>query len=198
MIYAILAWNVILTAFAVWAFIKARAYKNDQLAKMASLALDSTIIGKKIKVYADAQAAMQEVLLTHTDKLDALKNLADENMKHFDVLDEGFNGMAGTYGKFVEDMQALRSDLDALKAEFDGTVKDLTEAETEKAKAEARSEALWQEARAHSNDYCLESAAQALAQDQKVLLGQLDLPFVAIIRHRFFLPSAFRSGDFWL
>ena len=44
MIYAILAWNVILTAFAVWAFIKARAYKNDQLAKMASLALDSTII----------------------------------------------------------------------------------------------------------------------------------------------------------
>ena len=42
-------------------------------------------------------------------------------------------------------MQALRFDLDALKAEFDGTVKDLTEAETEKAKAEARSEALWQE-----------------------------------------------------
>ena len=145
MIYAILAWNVILTAFAVWTFIKARGYKNDQLAKMASLALDSTIIGKKIKAYADAQAAMQEVLLTHTNKLDALKNLADENMKHFDVLDEGFNGMAGTYGKFVEDMQALRSDLDALKAEFDGTVKNLTEAETEQAKAEARSEALWQE-----------------------------------------------------
>lgn len=145
MIYAILAWNVILTAFVVWAFIKARAYKNDQLAKMASLALDSTIIGKKIKVYADAQATMQEVLLTHTDKLDALKNLADENMKHFDVLDKGFNGMAETYGKFVEDIQALRSDIDALKTEFDGTVKDLTEAETEKAKAEARSEALWQE-----------------------------------------------------
>ena len=145
MIYAILAWNVILTAFAVWAFIKARACKNDQLAKMASLALDSTIIGKKIKAYADAQSTMQEVLLTHTDKLDALKNLADENMKHFDVLDEGFNGMAETYGKFVEDIQTLRSDLGALKAEFDGTVKDLTEAETEKAKAEARSEALWQE-----------------------------------------------------
>ena len=138
MIYAILAWNVILTAFAVWAFIKARAYKNDQIAKMASLALDSTIIGKKIKAYADAQAAIQEILLTHTDKLDALKNLADENMKHFDVLDEGFNGMAETYGKFVED-------IDALKAEFDGTVKDLAEAETDKAKAEARSEALWQE-----------------------------------------------------
>ena len=145
MIYAILVWNAILTAFAVWAFIKARAYKNDQLAKMASLALDATIIGKKIKAYADAQAAMQEVLLTHTDKLDALKNLADENMKHFDVLDEGFNGVAGMYGKFVEDMQALRSGLDALKAEFDGTVKALTEAETDKAKAEARSEALWQE-----------------------------------------------------
>lgn len=145
MIYAILAWNVILTAFAVWAFIKARACKNDQLAKMASLALDATIIGKKIKAYADAQAAMQEILLTHTDKLDALKNLADESMKHFDVLDEGFNGMAGTYGKFVEDIQALRSDIDALKAEFDGTVKDLAEAETDKAKAEARSEALWQE-----------------------------------------------------
>ena len=145
MIYAILAWNVILTAFAVWAFIKAREYKNDQLAKMASLALDATIIGQKIKVYADAQAAMQEILLTHTDKLDALKNLADENMKHFDVLDEGFNGMAGMYGKFVEDIQTLRSDLGALKVEFDGTVKDLTEAETEKAKAEARSEALWQE-----------------------------------------------------
>lgn len=59
MIYAILAWNVILTAFAVWAFIKVRAYKNDQLAKMASLALDATIIGKKIKAYADAQAAMR-------------------------------------------------------------------------------------------------------------------------------------------
>ena len=145
MIYAILAWNVILTAFAVWASIKARAYKNDQLAKMASLALDSTIIGKKIKAYADAQDTMQEVLLTHTDKLDALKNLADENMKHFDMLDEGFNGMAETHGKLVEDMQSLRSDIDALKAEFDSTVKDLTEAETDKAKAEARSEALWQE-----------------------------------------------------
>ena len=145
MIYAILTWNVILTAFAVWAFIKARAYKNDQLAKMASLALDSTIIGKKIKAYADAQDTMQEILLTHTDKLDALKNLADENMKHFDVLDEGFNGMAGTHGKLVEEIHALRSDIDALKAEFDSTVKDLTEAETDKAKAEARSEALWQE-----------------------------------------------------
>ena len=145
MIYAILAWNVILTAFAVWAFIKARAYKNDQLAKMASLALDSTIIGKKIKAYADAQDAIQEILLTHTDKLDALKNLADENMKHFDVLDEGFNGMTETHGKFVEDIQSLRSDIDALKAEFDSTVKYLTEAETDKAKAEARSEALWQE-----------------------------------------------------
>ena len=118
MIYAILVWNVILTAFAVWGFIKARAYKNDQLAKMASLALDSTIIGKKIKAYADAQATMQEILLTHTDKLDALKSLADENMKHFDALDEGFNGMA---------------------------VKALTEGEPDKAKAEARSEALWQE-----------------------------------------------------
>ena len=145
MIYAILAWNVILTAFVVWAFIKARAYKNDQLAKMASLALDSTIIGKKIKAHADAQATMQGVLLTHTDKLDALKNLTNKNIKHFDVLDEGFNGMAGTYGKFVEDIQALRSDINALKAEFDSTVKDLAEAETDKAKAEARSEALWQE-----------------------------------------------------
>ena len=145
MIYAILTWNVILTAFAVWASIKASAYKNDQLAKMASLALDSTIIGKKIKAYVDTQTSMYEIQLTHTNKLNALKNLADENMKHFDVLDEGFNDMAGTYGKFVEDMQTLRSDLDALKAEFDGTVKDLTEAETEKAKAEVRSEALWQE-----------------------------------------------------
>lgn len=145
MIYAILAWNVIITAFAVWAFIKARAYKNDQLAKMASLALDSTIIGKKIKAYADEQATMQEILLTHIDKLDALKNLADENMKHFDVLDEGFNGMAETHGELVEDMRTLRSDIDALKDEFDGTVKDLAEAETVKAKAEARSEALWQE-----------------------------------------------------
>ena len=145
MIYAILAWNVILTAFAVCAFIKARAYKNDQLAKMASLALDSTIIGKKIKAYADAQDTMQEILLTHTDRLDALKNLADENMNHFDVLDAGFTGIAETHGKFVEDIQALRSDIDALKAEFDGTMKDLAEAETDKAKAEARSEALWQE-----------------------------------------------------
>ena len=115
----------------MWACIKVRAYKNDQLAKMASLALDATIIGKKINAYADAQAAMREIMLTHTDKLDALKNLADENMKHFDVLDEGFNGMAGIYGKFAEDIQALRSDIYALKAEFDGTVKDLAEAETD-------------------------------------------------------------------
>lgn len=131
MTYALLAWNAILTAFVVLAIIKAREHENDLFARMSSLALDATIIGKKIK--------------THTDKLDALKNLADENMKHFDALDEGFNGMAEMYGKFVEDIQALRSDVDALKAEFDDTVKDLAEAETEKTKAEARSEALWQE-----------------------------------------------------
>lgn len=45
----------------------------------------------------------------------------------------------------IVDTENLQDDVTSLRAEFDGKVKDLTEAETEKAKAEARSEALWQE-----------------------------------------------------
>lgn len=101
MIYAILAWNVILTAFVVWAFIKARAYKNDQLAKMTSLALDSTIIGKKIKAYADAQATMQEVLLTHADMLEKLRKEFD------DVIADDLKTRADSERLFTEGLRGI-------------------------------------------------------------------------------------------
>lgn len=101
MIYAILAWNVILTAFAVWAFIKARAYKNDQLAKMASLALDSTIIGKKIKAYSDALATTQDIQRAHADMLKKLRKEFD------DVIADDLKTRADSERLFTEGLRGI-------------------------------------------------------------------------------------------
>lgn len=101
MIYAILAWNVILTAFAVWVFIKAREYKNDQLAKMASLALDSTIIGKKIKAYSDALATTQDIQRTHADMLEKLRKEFD------DVIADDLKTRADSERLFTEGLRGI-------------------------------------------------------------------------------------------
>lgn len=101
MIYAILAWNVILTAFAVWAFIKAIAYKNDQLAKMASLALDSTIIGKEIKAYSDALTTTQDIQRTHADMLEKLRKEFD------DVIADDLKTRADSERLFTEGLRGI-------------------------------------------------------------------------------------------
>lgn len=101
MTYAILAWNVILTAFVVWAFIKAREHKNDQLAKMASLALDSTIIGKKIKAYSDALATTQDIQRTHADMLEKLRKEFD------DVIADDLKTRADSERLFTEGLRGI-------------------------------------------------------------------------------------------
>ena len=101
MIYAILAWTVILTAFAVWAFIKAREHKNDQLAKMASLALDSTIIGKKIKAYSDALATTQDIQRAHADMLEKLRKEFD------DVIADDLKTRADSERLFTEGLRGI-------------------------------------------------------------------------------------------
>lgn len=101
MIYAILAWNVILTAFVVWAFIKARAHKNDQLAKMTSLALDSTIIGKKIKTYSDALATAQDIQRTHAEMLEKLRKEFD------DVIADDLKTRADSERLFTEGLRGI-------------------------------------------------------------------------------------------
>lgn len=101
MIYAILAWNVILTAVAVWAFIKAREYKNDQLAKMASLAFDSTIIGKKIKAYSDALATTQNIQRAHADMLEKLRKEFD------DVIADDLKTRADSERLFTEGLRGI-------------------------------------------------------------------------------------------
>lgn len=101
MTYAILAWNVILTAFVVWAFIKAREHKNDQLAKMASLALDSAIIGKKIKAYSDALTTTQDIQRTHADMLEKLRKEFD------DVIADDLKTRADSERLFTEGLRGI-------------------------------------------------------------------------------------------
>ena len=101
MIYAILAWNVILTAFVVWAFIKARSHKIDQLAKMASLALDSTIIGKEIKAYSDALATTQDIQRTHAEMLEKLRKEFD------DVIADDLKTRADSERLFTEGLRGI-------------------------------------------------------------------------------------------
>lgn len=101
MIYAILAWNVILTAFAVWAFVKDREHKNDQLAKMASLALDSTIIGKEIKAYSDALATTQDIQRAHADMLEKLRKEFD------DVIADDLKTRADSERLFTEGLRGI-------------------------------------------------------------------------------------------
>lgn len=101
MIYAILAWNVILTAFAVWAFIKAREYKNDLLAKISSLALDSIIIGKKIKAYSDALTTTQDIQRTHADMLEKLRKEFD------DVIADDLKTRADSERLFTEGLRGI-------------------------------------------------------------------------------------------
>lgn len=101
MIYAILAWNVILTAFAVWAFIKDREYKNDQLAKMASLALDSTIIDKKIKAYAEVLTTTQDIQRTHAEMFEKLRKEFD------DVIADDLKTRADSERLFTEGLRGI-------------------------------------------------------------------------------------------
>ena len=101
MIYAILAWNVILTAFVAWAFMKAIAYKNDQLAKMTSLALDSTIIGKKIKAYSGALATAQDIQRTHAEMLEKLRKEFD------DVIADDLKTRADSERLFTEGLRGI-------------------------------------------------------------------------------------------
>ncbi len=101
MIYAILAWNVILTAVVVRALIKAREYKNEQLAKMTSLALDSTIIGKKIKAYSDALTTTQDIQRAHADMLEKLRKEFD------DVIADNLKTRADSERLFTEGLRGI-------------------------------------------------------------------------------------------
>ena len=138
MTYALLAWNAILTAFAILVITKSNQRRAESVEFRANACLRILAVEKRIRACLEDIAETQDAQRAYDTK-------TEELTKHLDQLDNGLDGFAGAYGKFAEDVLALRNDFDALKEEYDSKVKGIAEAETEKAKAEARSEALWQE-----------------------------------------------------
>lgn len=102
-------------------------------------------------------AKLAEIVSVNMKALGAVKELIDANMKHLDALDEGFEAATHNSCEFERELAEVKDKLDALSNEFnvlsdefntfkitfDTTVEELMEAETEKARAEAKSEEAW-------------------------------------------------------
>lgn len=101
MIYAILAWNVILTAFVAWLFISSRKLKSNAMQIFSSLGNSVAMLEDAVRKLCDVCKSQNELSRANADKLEKLRKEFD------DVIADDLKTRADSERLFTEGLRGI-------------------------------------------------------------------------------------------
>ena len=101
MIYAILAWNVILTALVAWLFISNGKFKSDAMQIFSSLGNSVAMLEEAVKNLSGACKSLNELSQANADKLERLRKEFD------DVIADDLKTRADSERLFTEGLRGI-------------------------------------------------------------------------------------------